>query len=389
MASFFIDSLICVPGFLNGADARTFSVFMNQEWVDTIRDTAAEAEHLGDLHPDQLRIIYGRRWFKIFIPVKYGGLGYSLPDALKLQESLSRVDGSTGWVVTLCGGAGWFAGFLQDPLREEFFSDAGVCIAGSGAATGTAEVVDGGYKVTGYWKYASGCLHATAFTANCVIHKDGLTQYNVDGRPLVRTFLFKKEEVALHRNWHGMGMIATASHSFSVRALFVPVDRCFIIDPTHAVMIDPVYQYPFLQLAETTLSVNLSGMAMRFLDLCQPIFLEKTKRGADSGMGKLPDLLQPLDEAKVEMGKWRLAFYAAADASWRACVEGMTLPEDVLKAVSTASYSLARASRELVDNLYPYCGLRAADRTEEINRVWRNFHTATQHGLFASAWRDQ
>lgn len=360
---------------------------MNQEWINELRDTAAKAEHLGDLHPSQLKIIYGQRWFKIFVPRECGGLGFSLPDALTLEESLSRADGSTAWVVTLCGGAGWFAGFLPIPIRDEIFSDVRACVAGSGAVTGTAEVVNGGYKITGYWKYASGCLHATAFTANCLIQKDGVTQCNPDGTPWVKTFLFKRNEVTLHRNWHSVGMIATASHSFSVNDLFIPADRCFIVDPAHAVMTDPVYRYPFLQLAETTLSVNLFGMAMRFLDLCQPIFLEKTKSGAGSGAGKLPDLLHMLDQAKVEMSKRRLAFYAAVETTWQACVQGPAVPEDVLKEVSTASYTLARRSRELVDNLYPYCGLRAADRMEEINRVWRNVHTATQHGLFASAWR--
>jgi len=46
-----------------------------------------------------------------------------------------------------------------------------------------------------------------------------------------------------------------------------------------------------------------------------------------------------------------------------------------------ASLALAAAARNAVDSVYPYCGLRAAQQDADINRVWRDFHTATQHGL--------
>jgi hypothetical protein len=39
------------------------------------------------------------------------------------------------------------------------------------------------------------------------------------------------------------------------------------------------------------------------------------------------------------------------------------------------------ASRRAVDALYPYCGLYAAREDSPINRVWRDFHTASQHAL--------
>jgi hypothetical protein len=39
------------------------------------------------------------------------------------------------------------------------------------------------------------------------------------------------------------------------------------------------------------------------------------------------------------------------------------------------------ASRRAVDVLYPYCGLYAAREDAPINRVWRDFHTASQHAL--------
>jgi hypothetical protein len=49
--------------------------------------------------------------------------------------------------------------------------------------------------------------------------------------------------------------------------------------------------------------------------------------------------------------------------------------------VSEASLALAKQAQHIVNVLYPYCGLRAASPDTEINRVWRDLHTASQHAL--------
>jgi hypothetical protein len=49
--------------------------------------------------------------------------------------------------------------------------------------------------------------------------------------------------------------------------------------------------------------------------------------------------------------------------------------------VSRTSHALAVVARQWVDTLYPYAGLGAANVGSEINRVWRDVHTASQHPL--------
>ncbi len=357
------------------------SQFIDKKFSAVIQQSAAEAERMKDLHPEQLKLIYENKWFKMFIPREYGGLGWSLPQVLRSEEALSWADGSTGWVVTLCGGAGWFAGFLEPTLIKQILTDEKACFAGSGASTGIANIKEDGYEVTGFWKYASGSLHATSFTANCVICKEGHPLRNSDGSPMVKAFLFLKDEVTLLKHWNSMGMVATASHSFEVSSLLVPSNRCFMTEGKEAVLEDPVFQYPFMQLAQTTLSVNLSGMAVRFLELCDPIFSEKMKQG---NAASAPDRQHLLASANAEMNEWRSAFYTAVEASWQACEHRQIIPQPILENVIKSSHALARRSLRLVDELYPYCGLIAADPRQEINRVWRNIHTASQHALFVS-----
>ena len=39
------------------------------------------------------------------MPKENGGLGMSMPEGLRMEETLAWTDGSTGWTVTLCAGA--------------------------------------------------------------------------------------------------------------------------------------------------------------------------------------------------------------------------------------------------------------------------------------------
>lgn len=358
------------------------SIIVSKEIADEIRGAAGEAEQLRDLHPLQLKHIFEQEWFRMLIPASYGGLGWSLPRVLAVEESLSWVDASTAWVVTLCSGAGWFAGFLSPSLVREMVANKHVCFAGSGAATGVAEKTTDGFRINGHWKYASGSLHATAFTANCVLHIDGRPQYNNDGTPVVRAFVFHRCEVTLHRHWNSMGMVATGSHSFEVKDVIVPMQRCFSVEPDHAIENAPVFKYPFLQLAETTLSVNMSGMAMRFLDLCKALVSRKNVAKPSGLVHGLAH--QQLALAESDLERLRERFYSAMQCSWALCEKGEGISREVLNDVSETSHALAHGSRKIVDELYPYCGLTAADTTQEINRVWRNLHTASQHALFNS-----
>ncbi|MBK6740168.1 MAG: hypothetical protein IPG64_21220 [Haliea sp.] len=77
---------------------------------------------------------------------------------------------------------------------------------GSGAVTGVAEMTDDGYVLNGRWNYASGALHATAFTMNCSVSRNGCAVCAADGSPQVSTFILTHEEVLVDTCWNsGMG----------------------------------------------------------------------------------------------------------------------------------------------------------------------------------------
>lgn len=342
------------------------------EDVLTIRQHASAAEAAGQLVPEQTTLVYGRSWFNLYNSREWGGLGLSLPDALRVLEGIAWADGSMGWVVTLCSGASLFAGYFDPALRTSVFSNKQLCIAGSGRADGTARVVEGGYKVNGHWPYASGARHATHFTANCSIIREGEQMKDVGGSPVVHSFLFTRDEVRLSENWHCIGMRATGGDAFSVEGLIVPHNRKFIIDPAHATLPGIVYQYPFQQFAEATLAINSSGMSIRFLELLAE------SQGAKAVDNSYAALHQ---QAIADINMCRSAFFAAVGRSWVLLGSAGAIDKDALHAVTKRSRDLAQKAREWVDQLYPYGGLRAAMPGSEMHRVWCDIHTASQHSL--------
>jgi alkylation response protein AidB-like acyl-CoA dehydrogenase len=340
----------------------------------TLSAYSRDADKLADLHPRQRELLHDQRWFRMFIPKSLGGLGLSLPEAVRLEETLAWADGSTAWVATLCAGAGWFVGFVDPSIVTEFFTGDRICIAGSGSATGTADATADGYLINGEWPFASGALHATAFTANCVIRQNGNVMLNDERDPLILPFVLKPSEVAVNRTWNTVGMVATASHSFRITEVNVPAERCFRIDPLFAKINDPIYRFPFRQLAETTLVANVAGMTIRFLDL-----VADASRAHGSAEANDVCAHAAREHLGILNGVRRL-FFLHLDEAWQQLTDER-ISENRLEEVSEISSVLAKACHAAVDELYPLCRMATVAQQETYNLVWRNIRTASSHAL--------
>ena len=351
-------------------------LLLNKREIAELRRLCAISEEKGELTPAVLRIIYRKKWFKLFIPKDQGGLALNLPDALKLEEQLAYIDGSLGWTVTLCSGANFFAGFMDQKKTGKLFHAKNVCLGGSGAATGIATKTKDGYMITGRWKYATGAAHLTHFTANCIIEKNGKTVLQKDGTALIRSFYFKRSEVTIHNDWDAMGLKATSSRSFSVKKLKVKEDRSFLIDHSHVTLEHPVYTYPFMPFAETTLAVNTLGMMNHLLDEAAVILKQKK---LNSHQFQLAD--EALQTAQQEISKLSTAFYTAVDISWKELIEQKKLSHKRTRQISNVSRHLVRVCRSHAAIVYPYCGLAKTSQHSDINRVFRDIFTASQHAL--------
>lgn len=349
-----------------------FSVFSSE--------SSAQAEQIGRLPEKWLEAIIPEKWFKLFVPKELNGLELNLPKALKLEEKLARIDGSLGWTITLCAGAGWFVGFLDPKLAQDIFSNPKACLAGSGFVGGRADLNEGNYTVSGSWTYASGALHATHFTANCELLENGKPVFDKKGNPVIKAFILKNDEVEILDGWSYMGMVATGSHAFKTENLVIPKNRVFEILPEKVSLPDPIYRYPFLQFAELTLTVNILGITEHLVELIEESFWKRDEY-RKFGKKQLRYFEKVSEKQSKKLKTLKKEFYELVDSSWKEVLKADAISKSTLRKVSRTSRKLTQTCREISGKLYPFAGLEAAKTHTEINRVWRDFNTVSQHAL--------
>jgi alkylation response protein AidB-like acyl-CoA dehydrogenase len=157
--------------------------------------------------------------FRLWLPAAMGGAELSPTDFMHVVEAASAIDGSIGWVVANGGGMSRVAGYLPKSVASEWFADPYTFIASATGAVGTAELVTGGYRVTGRWPFGSGSAHATRFMGLAMV-KDAS---NNNQPPIC--FYFERGQVAIHDTWHVSGLRGTGSSDFEVKNAFVPTEH--------------------------------------------------------------------------------------------------------------------------------------------------------------------
>jgi alkylation response protein AidB-like acyl-CoA dehydrogenase len=349
--------------------------FLSLELQDELKKEAVQAEKTGKLTRRQLEIIYSRKLFNIFVPKVLGGLELELMEGLYLEEKLAKIDGSLGWTVTLCSGANAFVGYLPQDTVQDIFRNPEVCLGGSGKIGGIAQETENGYIVNGEWKYVTGAPHTTVFTANCQIEKEGEKLINTDGSPVYKSFFFLPQEVTVIEDWHTIGLIATASHSYQVKNLKVDKKRSFVIESGARTLDQLIYQYPFLTFAELTLAVNHLGIQQHFLELASFIFARIKEAKHKEFRTQL------LKNAEKDILDRRTLFFSHAENSWKELKDQGKVSEELAVKISRICREIVKEGRETALQVYPYLGVIASDPGTEVNRVLRDMLTASQHSL--------
>jgi len=121
-------------------------------------------------------------------------------------------------------------------------------------------------------------------------------------------------------------------------------------------------------------------MASRFLEICAELFAGRKKDRSlpENAASRMQEQLI-IGENKLQEA--REAFFSTIQGSWDHFTNQNSLPSERLGEITKVSRALAKTARQVTDDLYPYCGMIAARPNTEINRVWRNLHTASQHNL--------
>ena len=195
--------------------------------VPLIRACREEIERERRIPEAVLRAAREAGLYRLLVPRALGGAEVDLQTLLDVIEAIADADGSAGWnLATASFGTLVALALPPEGIERIFGHGPDVIFAGSaGVGQGaTAVPVPGGYRVTGRWRYGSGCVGADWLTGGCrVVDGDGgAPRLRPDGQPEVRRAYFPPEQCQILDTWHVAGLRGTGSHDWAVEDVFVP-----------------------------------------------------------------------------------------------------------------------------------------------------------------------
>lgn len=314
--------------------------------------------------------------FHLDVPSSYGGVEVDPMEASRVVEEVSAADGSAGWCVMLAMQAGLFGGFIPPDVAAEVLGNRGV-FCGTARPIGRAVPVEGGYRISGRWPFASGSSHGTHFTGEALLYEGGseTPAKNEDGTDRVIPFFVPREQVTIFDTWDTVGLRGTASHDFAITDTFVPDSHVFDFSkPQHEWALFRCGALVFMNHGAHALGLGRSGLAAAREVLT-------TKRGW--GGVPLHEVGRVQEIFAVATARYEAAhtyYYATGEALWTDVLESGGEGDPVLRAKArlAANHALTE-SLAVVDMLHRVCATTAIQRSNALDRVFRDIHAAAAH----------
>jgi alkylation response protein AidB-like acyl-CoA dehydrogenase len=322
-------------------------------------------------------MLAGAGFFRMAVPRSLGGLEADPVTMARVVEELSAADGSVGWCVSLAYQLGGTLAFLPERAAREIFSSPETVLAGVARPIGRAVPVEGGYRVTGRWPFASGSSHADWFVGECLIMDGDEPRRDVDGNPVSYAFFFPASDCTIHDTWTAIGLRGTASNDFSVSDAFVPENRCYPFHQGTPRIDGPLYQekvFWFLGHGSHAL-----GIARAALETVVDMAVTKSAFSGRGGLADQTRLQAQVAEAQALIESGRMYLYSVADGCWQTAASGCRLSDAQRAQVRLATSNAARNARMAVDLLHSAAGTAAIFAESPLDRPFRDMHTAVAH----------
>lgn len=178
-------------------------------------ERARVAEESRRLPDDTVREFRAAEFHKILQPRRFGGFELGFDTAAEVIRTLATACGSSGWVANLFIVHNWQIGLFPIQAQEEYWADGSdqVSSTASFATHSEMEEVDGGCRLSGRWKFSSGCDFAGWF----IILKPSPT--------CMDWLLVPSSDLDIVDDWFVSGLSGTGSKDLILDDVFVPEHR--------------------------------------------------------------------------------------------------------------------------------------------------------------------
>jgi alkylation response protein AidB-like acyl-CoA dehydrogenase len=349
-----------------------------------IAPLSAENEGERTLSPEAVQLLVEAGVFKLCVPRSLGGSQAGPATLLGVVEELARVDGSTGWCAMIGATSGLMSVYLDDATAREIYGPAGAITCGVFAPMGRAVPVEGGYRVSGRWPFASACLHAQWRMGGVIVASDP-PDLLPSGAPDVRSMLFRADETVIHDTWHTAGLRGTGSHDIEVRDVVVPRARTFSLlrdRPTHE-----GYALPYFGVLASGVAAVGLGIARGALDAFAALARDKRLPGGKKTVAHREIVQVDFARGEARLRAARAYLYEALDEAVAACAASQDAPEAAIPARARLRLAACHAATEaaaVTSIAYELGGGAAIYTTHPLQRQFRDANVVTHHIMVSS-----
>lgn len=259
--------------FTNSATpARETMIARAEALVPDFRERSAEAEKNRRLPDDSIAQMRAAGFHRILQPKRFGSFELGIGTAAECIRTLATACGSSGWVANLFIVHNYQLSLFSEQAQQEYWADSDdvICSTVSFATKSEAVKVDSGYRLSGRWKFSSGCDFASWF----IILKPSATLFD--------WMLVPRADVVIEDDWYVSGLCATGSKDLILTDVFVPEHRILAIrelatgtTPSGRFNAMPMARLPFSWLAVWGIPAALIGMASGMAEAVRQVLIGK------------------------------------------------------------------------------------------------------------------
>ena len=321
--------------------------------------------------PDELAaLVKAARIPMAKVPREVGGYELSPAEQIDLFARLAWLNPTASWLAfNQCGVAGVFAATLPDDGVAEVFAEDAPVAAAVSAPTGKSEKVDGGYRVSGRWAYASG-VHVAQWVGLFTL---------ADDPPGPRLVALRRDQVELQDDWHVAALQGTGSVDVIVDGAFVPEHLTAV--PFMQLRGGP--QYTRLGIKGYVAGENFGfslGVAQRLVHEIAALSTTKKRYTNVATVSERGAFRHALAQADCALRASRAYLMSELDGAMATVTSsGALLPAEDMSRLEAASAWATEQAIQTAVKLFPYAGAGALHLSNPIQRALRDLIGSGQH----------
>ena len=250
--------------------------------------------------------------------------------------------------------------------------------------------MDGGYRLTGRWRFGSGVRHSQWLSAGARIANPetpydtsrGNHANHANRRSRLLRVALPAAQVKIHDNWQVMGLRGTGSCDFSVEDLFVPAKFAWDAAATEPRRGGALYRLGRPAFVTNEHSAFALGVGRRALDAVTDMARTRTRGyNAPTLLAQRAAFQRALGESDLRLRAARALNVEILEEAWQTVCDGQT-PAPPLQAQmrSCAAYT-TEAAADAVLQAFRYGGGAALFDSNILQQCLRDINAAAQHQM--------